>query len=54
MSSFICNLIRVSSQDIRVRMKNKYCSNEYFIPPAGSSSTFVIKHYYGDVSYEVL
>jgi dachs protein len=43
---------RVSSEDIRVRMRQKFKSNDRFIPPAGSSSTFAIRHYCGTVIYD--
>lgn len=43
---------RVSSEDIRVRMRQKFETNDRFIPPAGSSSTFSIRHYSGTVIYD--
>jgi myosin heavy subunit len=43
---------RVTSEDIRVRMRQKFKSNDRFIPPAGSSSTFAIRHYSGTVIYD--
>ena len=49
--AFFFKLIyRVSAEDIRVRMKNQFSSSECFVPPPGSSSSFTIKHYNGDVS----
>eukprot|EP00731_Ephydatia_muelleri_P029419 Em0020g1063a len=39
---------RVSSEDIRVRLKEQFGSSSCFIPPSGSSSTFAIKHYSGE------
>lgn len=44
---------RVSSEDIRVRLRDKFQSNRCFIPPVGSSSTFAIRHYCGDVVYDI-
>ena len=32
-------------------MRNQFGSNECFVPPAGSSSSFMIRHFNGDVSY---
>jgi myosin heavy subunit len=43
---------RVSSEDIRVRMRLKFQTNNRFVPPVGSSSTFAIKHYYDTVVYD--
>ena len=44
---------RVSSEDIRVRLKEQFGSSPCFIPPSGSSSTFAIRHYCGEVVYDI-
>ena len=40
---------RVSSEDVRVRLKTKYEHYDCFTPCTGSSSTFFIKHFCGEV-----
>ncbi|XP_019849259.1 PREDICTED: unconventional myosin-IXa-like [Amphimedon queenslandica] len=42
----------VTSEDVRVRMRQKFGHYNCFTPCAGSSSLFAIKHYCGEVSYD--
>ncbi|XP_064406654.1 unconventional myosin-IXb-like [Halichondria panicea] len=44
---------RVSSEDIRVRLRARFHTNKSFLPPGGSSSTFAIRHFAGDVVYDI-
>jgi len=43
---------RVTSEDIRIRLRDKFKSNRCFVPPVGSASTFAIHHYCGKVVYD--
>ena len=44
---------RVTSEDIRIRMRDSFGSSSCFVPSVGSSSAFAIRHYCGQVTYDL-
>lgn len=44
---------RVSSEDIRVRLRDRFHTSPCFLPPVGSASTFAMRHYCGPVVYDI-